>query len=125
MSNPPTMLIRASSCSCRWLANPPTVHLCWGDPRYMSSILGVDAPGVVGAVARGAEAERHHGDDLVGVVDQHRSLRVSEAGSAPASDLARVVQSVQITALRDVAVDLHDARARLVPRLHVHGLRLN
>src|SRR5215218_624002 len=73
------------------------------------AVLGVDAPGVIGAVAGGAEAEGHHGDDLVGVVDQHRSARVTEAGSAPASDSTRVVQGVQVAALGDVAVDLDDA----------------
>ena len=76
-------------------------------------------------MAGGAEAERHHGDDLVGVVDQHRPARVTEAGSAATSDLARVVQGMQIPALGDVAVDLDDPRGRLVPRLHIHGLRLH
>src|SRR5215207_891459 len=88
------------------------------------AVLGVDPPGVVGAVARGAEAERHDGDDLVGVVDEHRPARVTEAGSAAASNFARVVQGMQVAALCDVAVDLDDARGRLVPRLHVHRLWL-
>src|SRR5215211_3429035 len=73
------------------------------------AVLGVDAPGVIGAVAGGTKAEGHHGDDLVGVVDQHRSARVTKAGSALASDSTRVVQGVQVAALGDVAVDLDDS----------------